>query len=365
MVIGMIIITLLIFNMSLAATPLINRRSNSFGVTIPSGLQQNNYVNRMNQNFVKRILLTNIPVFLPLLLIINKSLNNKRYELLVTVYLLFGISVYLLIFIMLYMSNRKALIQFIGSKTKVKTTSDVVVDLNFRKKIVVFPNWLFILINSLLIVFGIIYTLINYDEIPAQIPMRFDVRMEPVIFMSKTWLHLMMIPFIQIFLMLVSVITNRALIKSKQQLSLNQTKTYQKNDVAFRKINSISLFVTVVLLQLLFLFIQIATITPNFNYTVLLVVIALVLISIVAVNLYVGIKYRQSGDGLTPDVNFDVTNDDEYWKGGIFYYNPQDPSVWLEKKVGTGLTLNMAKWQAWALLFATIILPIAMMILLK
>ncbi|WP_143033216.1 DUF5808 domain-containing protein [Tindallia californiensis] len=36
------------------------------------------------------------------------------------------------------------------------------------------------------------------------------------------------------------------------------------------------------------------------------------------------------------------TDDDQYWKWGMFYYNPDDPAIWIEKRFGIGWTLNFA-----------------------
>jgi uncharacterized membrane protein len=42
---------------------------------------------------------------------------------------------------------------------------------------------------------------------------------------------------------------------------------------------------------------------------------------------------------------------DECWKGGgLFYYNPDDPALWVEKRFGVGYTVNFARGGAWFLL---------------
>ena len=50
---------------------------------------------------------------------------------------------------------------------------------------------------------------------------------------------------------------------------------------------------------------------------------------------------------------------DECWKWGMFYYNPGDSSILVEKRFGIGQTLNFAHWQSWVLLGAALALPIA------
>jgi len=38
---------------------------------------------------------------------------------------------------------------------------------------------------------------------------------------------------------------------------------------------------------------------------------------------------------------------DECWKAGVFYYNPNDTRLWVEKRSGMGWTLNMARGASW------------------
>ncbi len=35
-------------------------------------------------------------------------------------------------------------------------------------------------------------------------------------------------------------------------------------------------------------------------------------------------------------------DEDSYWKGGIIYFNKNDPSIFVEKRFGVGWTLNFA-----------------------
>lgn len=42
-------------------------------------------------------------------------------------------------------------------------------------------------------------------------------------------------------------------------------------------------------------------------------------------------------------------DDDEHWKLGIFYFNPDDASLWLPERFGIGWTMNFARPAAWAL----------------
>ena len=41
-------------------------------------------------------------------------------------------------------------------------------------------------------------------------------------------------------------------------------------------------------------------------------------------------------------------DDDEHWKLGVFYFNPDDSSLWVCERFGVGWTMNFARPAAWA-----------------
>lgn len=52
---------------------------------------------------------------------------------------------------------------------------------------------------------------------------------------------------------------------------------------------------------------------------------------------------------------------DRCWKGGLFYYNPEDPAIMVEKRFGVGYTFNFARGAAWlflAALVAAVLIPL-------
>jgi Family of unknown function (DUF5808) len=55
--------------------------------------------------------------------------------------------------------------------------------------------------------------------------------------------------------------------------------------------------------------------------------------------------------------------DDEHWKGGVFYVNHDDPSVFVPKRRGLGYTLNFGNPWSW-LVLALILLAVAIPVIL-
>jgi uncharacterized membrane protein len=47
------------------------------------------------------------------------------------------------------------------------------------------------------------------------------------------------------------------------------------------------------------------------------------------------------------------------WKAGMFYVNPDDPSIFVEKRFGIGYTLNFARPVSWLILGLSLLAPLA------
>ncbi len=60
---------------------------------------------------------------------------------------------------------------------------------------------------------------------------------------------------------------------------------------------------------------------------------------------------------------------DDCWKGGVIYYNPADPAMWVEKRFGIGWTVNFGNPGAWfvmgGILLFLVALPVLSILLIK
>lgn len=54
------------------------------------------------------------------------------------------------------------------------------------------------------------------------------------------------------------------------------------------------------------------------------------------------------------------SDDDGRWKAGLFYFNPEDPEIFVRKRSGFGRTVNYAHPVSWLL---TVVLPLAVVVL--
>ncbi len=53
---------------------------------------------------------------------------------------------------------------------------------------------------------------------------------------------------------------------------------------------------------------------------------------------------------------------DRYWKAGLFYVNPDDPALFIEKRFGVGYTMNFGRPASWVILGAIVLLPVITML---
>ena len=60
-----------------------------------------------------------------------------------------------------------------------------------------------------------------------------------------------------------------------------------------------------------------------------------------------------AGSGEVPE-----PQSDSYWKLGLFYWNPQDPAIFVSKRVGIGFTMNFANKVSWVVLAAVLAIPL-------
>ncbi|HEY7974240.1 MAG: DUF5808 domain-containing protein [Ktedonobacterales bacterium] len=96
--------------------------------------------------------------------------------------------------------------------------------------------------------------------------------------------------------------------------------------------------------------------------TELLALLILILLIAAALVLFLPLRRGATPSGADPEIE---RLDSRNWYLGVFYYNPDDPAVFVPKRLGLGWTINFAhpggKVMA-AVIVALILLPIALAI---
>lgn len=212
-----------------------------------------------------------------------------------------------------------------------------------------------------------------YDRIPDQFPIHWNSSFEVDQYVEKSWLSVLSLPIIQLIMAVILTFSHYSFIESKQKLSPKNPAVSSLKSRLFRRAWSTFFLFMAVLTQLLLSFLAFFSFFfSNGQMWVFLVVTFLYLGIVIGATIYLSLKYGQAGERLQLDEDeepkeayYEDPEDEEKWKLGMFYYNPDDPSIFVEKRFGIGSTFNMARWQAWAFVIGILIVPMVLIILLS
>ncbi|MFI3684181.1 DUF1648 domain-containing protein [Vagococcus fluvialis] len=352
-------------------TPYINRRDIPFGVSIPVTDKTKEVVNAQKKSYLfinlGIAIIINIGIFLYGQFKPNISEEKLVYLCIVSLFIMLGIS---LVSYALKHNELKKYKQTLS--LEMKQTKKIVVDLSFRDEKLIFPTSYLVGINLAFVLVTVLLTVFNYQNIPDKLVTQWDFNMNPTTITEKTWGSVMMIPAMQVFITIVMAISNQAYLSAKQQIDGKNPTASSTKSKKFRRQSSLLNLVISILTQLLFVAIQLVTVFESISPKVVMILSLVFTILIIGLVLWFSLYYGQSGDRLktieineeeAPKGNIVTGDDDENWKLGMFYFNKQDPSFWVEKRMGVGMTFNFAKWQSWAFLIGVIVLPLLLVFL--
>lgn len=352
-------------------TPYINRRDIPFGVSIPVTDKTKEVVNVQKKSYLfinlGIAIIINIGIFLYGQFKPNIPEEKLVYLCIVSLFIMLGIS---LVSYVLKHNELKKYKQTLS--LEMKQTKKIVVDLSFRDEKLIFPTSYLVGINLAFVLVTVLLTVFNYQNIPDKLVTQWDFNMNPTTITEKTWGSVMMIPAMQVFITIVMAISNQAYLSAKQQIDGKNPTASSTKSKKFRRQSSLLNLVISILTQLLFVSIQLVTVFESISPKVVMILSLVFTILIIGLVLWFSLYYGQSGDRLktveineeeAPKGNIVTVDDDENWKLGMFYFNKQDPSFWVEKRMGVGMTFNLAKWQCWAFLIGVIVLPLLLVFL--
>ena len=88
-------------------------------------------------------------------------------------------------------------------------------------------------------------------------------------------------------------------------------------------------------------------------------------VPVVVGSIVLGVVYGQAGSRVFRRMQGSerlLADDDEHWKLGIFYCNPDDASLFLPERFGIGWTFNLARPAVWALLASGLLVTVAFIV---
>ncbi|MDR0596338.1 MAG: DUF5808 domain-containing protein, partial [Clostridiales Family XIII bacterium] len=192
---------------------------------------------------------------------------------------------------------------------------------------------------------------------PERIAVHFGLTGEPDGWIDKTPGAMLPLFASQWILFGIFVFTYFIVRCSKRQLDASEPKASKEQGRRFRRIMSGSLIFGGAALGALLGYIPLASligISQRFISYFLIFFVCAIILAIVILYIRVGqggSRLRAKGGGESAGA---APDEDRYWKLGVFYFNKNDPSLFVEKRFGVGYTNNWAHPQGWLLLIALI-----------
>lgn len=337
-------------------TPYYSRRGTPFGITVPSSHQQDPFIQKRKKRFLIQNVLLSVLLSVPIVFISMMEDRNAQ-EIWSSIYLVVAMLVFLVWAFALYLQNRKAFQLWKKEHHIVIETKKerIVIDTNYHKDLKVVSTRVMVMTQLVIVLATITGTVLFYDRIPEQFPINWNTMGVPNRYIEKSPLSVMMMPAIQLLLVPVLAFSHYAFVKSKQKLLANYPQVTSYQSKRFRRAWSINFLVTSLATQLLLastnLFSLFFAEEVAFGWIGLL--IGIFIAGIIGYSFFLTWKYGQGGEKLVfseikePIEEVTEVDEEKHWKLGVFYYNPEDPSVFVEKRFGIGSTINMARWEAW------------------
>ena len=201
---------------------------------------------------------------------------------------------------------------------------------------------------------------VHWSELPDPMPVHWDLAGNPNGWMAKTPVIFWTLIASYFVLCTIGTFAVVAMTHYSRQVAINHAKAREERH--FRWIGiSVVLAANYLCASLAFLQLH--------PHTTMVFGGVFALLAVMTIGALELVRRGQGGIRRAPANGERVLSDrtpDECWKWGIFYYNPDDPALMVEKRFGIGWTLNFAHRGAWVfmgLIFASLVIALSMPLL--
>lgn len=210
------------------------------------------------------------------------------------------------------------------------------------------------------------YTLTNYDKLPEIMPTHFNFKGQANAFSPKSHSMALLPASSALVLWIIIYLSNLAYLSGKQSLDVRDPEGSLKRYLQARNIWTVFMglanvvFVGFTQIGITYLFFG------NVEYAQL-VIVGLLLLSLILVitAIYLAANVGTFGERMEDaGIMSDDSTDDNWKLGGLIYYNKADSAVFAQKRIGAGVTINLATAAGKLIVLALMVLIILPLILL-
>lgn len=353
--ISMLLIFLLLIFMT-SFTPYVTRKTESFGITIPSEYYNHAEIVGYRKSYAKQSGIIGLLFFI-LLIVLAFPVSEQTW----TIFYIIGLFAYIAITFFIYYQFHKRMKQLKEKENWKGIKKEVLaIDLSFYHQKLTYSNRWF-LIPFIITVISLLWIFLNYDSIPDRVPMHYSLNGEVTNWADKSYKMVILFPLLQLFMTGLFLFVNIVIARSKQQVDPSNPEESIKQNIIFRRRWSLFTILSGNLLVLLFILPPVSfvyPINPVFLFTIIMAVTILIVIGAIVLTMMTGQGGSRVSAAVTKNGETVNRDDDQYWKLGVFYFNPDDPAVWVEKRFGSGWTANFARPTAWIFIVIIFLIPI-------
>lgn len=315
-----------------------------YGVYVKNIELEENDKQRIDRIYKKKLNITLV------LLIIISLLGHQLFNLNGDVTLTFILILYL---ILNFYYLRSSYIDVIHLKSKLLTTSSShkVKDTNAKTMSIdtKFISEKSKVKNKFKILFGICilislitfaYVVFNYNSLPETIPTHWGIEGNPDKFAPKTFKNVFMLNILDIAMVLMFSYLTIETIGSRSYIDTENKEEIRKKALKYLSKMGYAFWILTLSIQLTIIPMQWSLVSGgNIPTLIFFISIFLPMISIIyLIYIMIMISTLKSKN----KNSYIIESDDEKWIYGFIYYNKEDPSFMVEKRIGAGWTFNMA-----------------------
>lgn len=211
------------------------------------------------------------------------------------------------------------------------------------------------------IVLAAVMAAIAYPTMPDQVPLQMNLSGEISNWAEKTPVLAAFPAVLSAFLAACFAFNHWSIIRSKRGIDAAQPAASAWAYGAFARVQSVMLVGVGAMLTFLGP-LMCLTFCGVFSLPqVLPLIVVMIAVALVA-NLGVTVAYGQNGARLLQKVDASEgmpSDDDRYWKLGVFYWNVGDASLFVPARFSVGWSINWGRPAAWAILVAFVLVTVA------
>lgn len=341
------VLLLPIIGFFMAATPFLMRRGEVFAITVPSSAQRDPYLRRLKRRYALTVSVATVA--LTLIAAIFALVGNGSAVMVVvivgTLALCFG--GYLLMLV--YRAKTRTYKREQGWAAEAQESVAAVGEGAVPQALSLRWNLLYVPIILVTAAIGII----GYPHMPDMIPMHADFAGNVNDWEPKSPSVVAFPLFMQAFLFVCFFFSHWVILRSKKWSEPGAPATSALAYGMFVRAQSMFLLASglalTAVIGIAFMLSALDMLSLGQAGALVMAVTVPILIGAIAVS----VVYGQAGSRVfkrMQDSDTILADDDEHWKLGVFYFNVDDPSLFLPERFGVGWTVNLARPAVWAIL---------------